>query len=74
VPQLAWVVGLCLLALIALTYAVHAAYLLARQRPELNAWYGPISAQEELEAELLELKSRGTSADTAGVATVTRGS
>jgi TRAP-type C4-dicarboxylate transport system permease small subunit len=73
VPQLAWVVGLCLLALIALTYAVHAVYLLARKRPELNAWYGPISAQEELEAELLELKSRGTSSETAGVATAVKG-
>lgn len=60
IPQSAWVLGLVLLAIISLAYAVHALYLLVRQRPELNAWYGPTSAQEELEAELAELKARGT--------------
>lgn len=60
IPQSAWVLGLVLLAIISLAYAGHALYLLVRQRPELNAWYGPASAQEELEAELAELKARGT--------------
>ncbi len=66
IPQSAWVLGLLLLALISLAYAGHALYLLLRRRPELNAWYGPTSAQEELEAELAELKARGT-VNTAGM-------
>ncbi len=71
-PQSAWVLGLVLLAIISLAYAVHALYLLVRQRPELNAWYGPTSAQEELEAELAELKARGT-ASAAGMQGATHG-
>jgi TRAP-type C4-dicarboxylate transport system permease small subunit len=63
IPQAAWVLGLVLLAVIALAYAFHALYLLITGRPELNAWYGPTSAQEELEAELAELKSRGTASN-----------
>lgn len=59
VPQAAWVFGLVLLAAIALVYAVHALLLWVQKRPELNAWYGPVSAQEELEAELAELDARG---------------
>jgi TRAP-type C4-dicarboxylate transport system permease small subunit len=66
IPQSAWVLGLLLLALISMAYAGHALYLLVRRRPELNAWYGPTSAQEELEAELAELKARGT-VNTAGM-------
>lgn len=73
VPQLAWVIGLVLLAAISLSYAVHAIYLLARKRTELNAWYGPLSAQEELEAELGELKARGTTAEALGVSTTAAG-
>lgn len=60
IPQSMWVLGLLLLAIISLAYAGHALYLLVRRRPELNPWYGPNSAQEELEAELAELKARGT--------------
>lgn len=72
IPQSAWVLGLVLLALISLAYAGHALYLLVVRRPELNAWYGPTSAQEELEAELAELKARGT-ADSAGMQGITHG-
>lgn len=61
IPQAAWVFGLVLLALVALSYAVHALLLWMQRRPELNAWYGPVSAQEELEAELAELHARGSS-------------
>lgn len=61
IPQLGWVIGLMLLATISAAGALHALYLLCTGRPELNAWYGPVSAQEELEAELAELKKRGTS-------------
>ncbi|MDH4450311.1 MAG: TRAP transporter small permease [Rhodoferax sp.] len=63
IPQSAWVLGLVLLAVISLAYAFHALYLLMAGRPELNAWYGPTSAQEELEAELAELKARGTASN-----------
>lgn len=72
IPQSAWVLGLVLLACISLAYAGHALYLLVGRRPELNAWYGPTSAQEELEAELAELKARGT-ADSAGMQGIHRG-
>lgn len=63
VPQALWLVGLALLALISLLYAFHAVYLLVKQRPELNAWYGPHGAQEELDAELSNLHARGVDAD-----------
>ncbi len=62
VPQALWLGGLGLLAAVTLAYAVHASYLLIRGRPELNAWYGPTSAQAELEAELEALEARTASA------------
>ncbi len=73
IPQLAWLSGMFLLAALSLVYAVHAIYLLIKGRPELNAWYGPVSAQEELEAELAELKKRGTAAVDAPPAVTTGG-
>jgi TRAP-type mannitol/chloroaromatic compound transport system permease small subunit len=52
-PQSIWLAGLVLFALIAVAYALHALLLLLRRRPELvNRWYGPLSVQDELEAEL----------------------
>ena len=51
-PQSIWLTGLSLFALIALAYAVHAVILLLRGSTELNRFYGPASAQDELEAEL----------------------
>ena len=51
-PQLLWLVGLVLFALISLAYALHALLLLARGDPNLNRFYGPASVQDELEAEL----------------------
>lgn len=51
-PQLAWVIGLGLFALIALAYGLHALYLLATGGASLNRLYGPATAQDELEAEL----------------------
>jgi len=51
-PQTLWLTGLCLFALISLAYAVHALALYFRGGPELNRYYGPQSAQDELEAEL----------------------
>ena len=61
-------IGLVLLATISAIGAIHALYLLFTGRPELNAWYGPVSAQEELEAELEELKKRGTNSASMGTA------
>ena len=63
VAQLAWVIGLGLLTLIAVAYAVHAVWLLATGRPELNMWYGPFGAQEELDAELDEIHKRTDSSN-----------
>jgi len=51
-PQVLWVAGLSLFALISLAYAVHALVLCVRGGAELNRHYGPQSAQDELEAEL----------------------
>ena len=63
VPQLLWVAGLALLALISLAYALHALYLLVMRRPELNAWYGPQSAQDELDEALANIQERGVVAE-----------
>ena len=64
-PQSLWLAGLLLLAAVSVAYAVHASYLLIARRPELNAWYGPTSAQEELDAELAVLAARGKQAPAA---------
>jgi TRAP-type C4-dicarboxylate transport system permease small subunit len=69
VPQALWLAGLVLLAAITLAYAVHAVVLLVTRRPELNAWYGPASAQDELEAELEALKVRNAAAQSASTPT-----
>jgi TRAP-type C4-dicarboxylate transport system permease small subunit len=62
-PQLAWFIGLALFALISTAYAIHALVLLVRQSPELNRFYGPASAQDELEAELTARAEREAQAD-----------
>jgi hypothetical protein len=51
-PQVLWLVGLVLFALISLAYALHSLLLLVRGDPKLNRYYGPASVQDELEAEL----------------------
>lgn len=51
-PQGLWLAGICLFAAIALAYAVHAVILYATGSARLNRFYGPMSAQDELEAEL----------------------
>ena len=51
-PQSLWLAGLVLFAAIAIAYAVHAVVLFVRGSPQLNRFYGPVSAQDELEAEL----------------------
>jgi TRAP-type C4-dicarboxylate transport system permease small subunit len=62
-PQLLWVIGLTLFALISLAYAVHALVLLAGSSPDLNRFYGPASAQDELEAELTARAERAAQAE-----------
>jgi TRAP-type C4-dicarboxylate transport system permease small subunit len=62
-PQLLWVIGLTLFALISFAYAVHALMLLARSSPDLNRFYGPASAQDELEAELTARAERAAQAE-----------
>ncbi|MDH3688829.1 MAG: TRAP transporter small permease [Gammaproteobacteria bacterium] len=64
-PQSIWLFGLALFAIIGVTYAVHAVWLLIRSRPELNSWYGPKTAHDELEAELTALAEREAQAETA---------
>ena len=57
-PQLVWLIGLVLFALISLAYAVHALLLLASGDARLNRFYGPASVQEELDAELAAQAAR----------------
>jgi len=57
-PQSLWLAGLALFAVIAIAYALHALWLLARNAGEVNRHYGPPSVQHELEAELASLKQR----------------
>ena len=51
-PQLLWLIGLVLFALISGAYALHALLLFVKGDPKLNRFYGPASVQDELEAEL----------------------
>ena len=62
-PQLLWVIGLTLFALISLAYAIHSIVLLVRGSDELNRLYGPASAQDELEAELTARAEREAQAE-----------
>ena len=61
-PQLLWLIGLVLFSLIATAYAIHALLLLARGSPQLNRFYGPASAQDELDAELAARAERAVPA------------
>ena len=67
-PQLLWLIGLLLFSLIAVVYALHAMLLLVRGGPELNRFYGPASAQDELDAELAAQSERAAQAKKAGAA------
>jgi TRAP-type C4-dicarboxylate transport system permease small subunit len=51
-PQVLWLAGLAMFALIAVAYAVHASLLFVRGDNRLNAFYGPPSVQAEIDAEL----------------------
>ena len=58
IPQLIWVAGLTLFAIIAALYALHALYLLAKDGSKVNFLYGPLSVDDELHSELEALKAR----------------
>ena len=64
-PQSLWLAGIVLFAVIALAYAAHAVILLFRGSPELNRFYGPASAQDELAAELTARLEREAQEDAA---------
>jgi TRAP-type C4-dicarboxylate transport system permease small subunit len=54
IPQSGWLVGWALFAATAIAFAVHALWLLAHDRAKLNAYYGPLTVDEEIRAELGE--------------------
>ena len=62
-PQGLWLAGICLFAAIAVAYAVHAVILYATGSARLNRFYGPMSAQDELEAELTARLEREAQSD-----------
>ena len=51
-PQGAWMIGLLLFALSAGAMAAHAFWLLLSDRVRLNLFYGPLTLDEEIEAEM----------------------
>ena len=65
-PQLVWLIGLVLFALISLAYALHSLLLLATGDPRLNRFYGPASVQEELDAELAAQAERAAQGPAGG--------
>jgi TRAP-type C4-dicarboxylate transport system permease small subunit len=64
-PQSIWLAGVALFALVSIAYAIHAVWLFWSDRPRLNRFYGPATAQEEVEA---ELAARGGHHDAQGPA------
>jgi TRAP-type C4-dicarboxylate transport system permease small subunit len=58
-PQTAWLIGLMVFALVALTIAARASWLLLHGRiTELNREFGPRSTKDEVNEELEDLQSR----------------
>jgi TRAP-type C4-dicarboxylate transport system permease small subunit len=66
IPQALWATGLGLFGVIATAYAAHAVWLLARGAPELNAFYGPLTVDDEIEGELASLEARSKEGATRG--------
>jgi len=62
-PQGLWLAGICLFAGIAVAYAVHAVILYVGGSARLNRYYGPMTAQDELEAELTARLEREAQAE-----------
>ena len=57
-PQGAWMIGLLLFALCAGAMAAHAFWLLLSDRARLNLFYGPLTLDEEIEAEMGSILER----------------
>lgn len=57
IPQGLWVLGLALFAIFGCVFAGHAVYLYVTGAAELDRYYGPLSAKDEVEAEI-ELRSK----------------
>ena len=59
-PQGAWFIGLLLFAVCAGAMAAHAFWLLLSDRAKLNLFYGPLTLDEEIEAEMGTVLERET--------------
>ncbi|UPY38336.1 TRAP transporter small permease [Sediminicoccus sp. KRV36] len=58
IPQSLWLLGLVTFAACAVLFALHALFLLVVDRARLNRLYGPMTLDEEVEAEASALLSR----------------
>ncbi|MBK1659735.1 TRAP transporter small permease subunit [Paracraurococcus ruber] len=65
-PQSAWLAGLAAFAIAAGLFAAHALWLLLTDWRKVNRWYGPMTLEEEVQAEAGAVLARG--ADKAGAA------
>ncbi|WP_270934287.1 TRAP transporter small permease subunit [Falsiroseomonas oryzae] len=63
IPQSLWLAGLAAFALVAVAYALHAAWLLLADRDRLNRLYGPITLDEEVELEAGAVMARTAGKD-----------
>lgn len=54
IPQSGWLIGWALFAATAVAFAAHALWLLVSDRTKLNIYYGPLTVDEEIRAELGE--------------------
>lgn len=59
IPQSIWLAGVALFAIFAAAYALHSCFLFARDPRRLNLLYGPVTAQDEVDAELEARKQTG---------------
>jgi len=64
IPQSAWLAGIALFALAAGTLAGHALWLLLTDWRAVNQHYGPITVEEEVEAEVDAVIARGATEET----------
>jgi TRAP-type mannitol/chloroaromatic compound transport system permease small subunit len=59
IPQALWLFGLAVFAVTAVGLAVHASFLLVRDRKAVNRLYGPLTVEEEINTETAGLMERG---------------
>ncbi len=65
IPQALWLLGLGAFLAVALPMALHALWLLLTDRARLNRLYGPMTLEEEVEAEAGAVLARADAKDTA---------